>query len=197
MKKLIILGVMTALMLSVSGCISDQEAPAASAKPAAPALVPAGTNVINGTSGNDTLNGTSGNDTINSGDGDNVINAGDGNDVINGGNGKDIIIAGKGDDFITSGKGNTTYIFRKGDGNDTITDLKDDNIIKLPDMGAENIQGLTRKGSDLLIQFQQSAQDKTSAGSILIKNYMAHPATFTLLFSNGTSWKLADKLTIY
>ena len=66
--------------------------------------------------GNDKANkilGSSGND---------CINGGKGNDTLTGGVGADSLWGGKGDDILTGGKGSDVFIYKPGDGNDTITD---------------------------------------------------------------------------
>ncbi|MBW3245451.1 hypothetical protein KUV57_22660 [Epibacterium sp. DP7N7-1] len=73
-------------------------------------------NIIAGT-GNDTLSG----DAI-----DNVFDGGAGNDDINAFGGNDTISGGHGDDFLSGGTGSDTYLYRLGDGNDTITDVAGD-----------------------------------------------------------------------
>ncbi|WP_139122456.1 calcium-binding protein, partial [Veronia pacifica] len=45
-----------------------------------------------------------------------------GNDTVNGNEGNDTIMGGRGDDTLNGGVGDDVYIFRKGDGHDTITD---------------------------------------------------------------------------
>lgn len=49
---------------------------------------------------------------------------GDGNDKLNGGKGNDTIEGGAGNDILKGGKGADTFIFRAGDGNDTIKDFE-------------------------------------------------------------------------
>ncbi|WP_424433944.1 M10 family metallopeptidase C-terminal domain-containing protein [Planktotalea sp.] len=62
---------------------------------------------MRGDAGADTLNGDAGDDRLFGGDDDDVLIGGAGNDAMNGGEGAD------------------TFIFRQGDGNDTITDFED------------------------------------------------------------------------
>jgi VCBS repeat-containing protein len=46
-----------------------------------------------------------------------------GNDTIKGGSGNDILIGGKGDDTLFGGAGADTFVFKPGDGHDTIADF--------------------------------------------------------------------------
>lgn len=58
--------------------------------------------------------------TVRGDDYDDVLAGGDGNDSVYGQNGNDIIQGGKGDDLLFGGFGEDTYIFNRGDGQDTI-----------------------------------------------------------------------------
>ncbi|UQZ88094.1 hypothetical protein C4J81_02255 [Deltaproteobacteria bacterium Smac51] len=67
--------------------------------------------VIYGHRGNDILQGQDGNDRLFGGAGD---------DMLYGENGNDVLEGGLGNDFLAGGAGDDTYIFRSGDGQDTI-----------------------------------------------------------------------------
>ncbi|WP_321778676.1 calcium-binding protein [Sulfurimonas sp.] len=73
-------------------------------------------------SGDDTIDGGSGNDVISSGDGDDNILGGLDADTLIAGRGNDTLTGGKGNDNLQGGLGNDTYVFNRGDGQDTITD---------------------------------------------------------------------------
>ncbi|RZI41391.1 calcium-binding protein [Herbaspirillum sp. HC18] len=86
-------------------------------------------NVMNGTSGNDSLTGTvnddvisgaAGNDTLFGRAGNDMLKGGDGADNLYGEDGNDIFDGGAGNDFLQGGLGNDTYLFGKGDGQDSI-----------------------------------------------------------------------------
>ncbi len=51
----------------------------------------------------------------------NVIEGRGGNDMISGGEGDDTLIGGRGDDTLTGDGGRDTFVFSRGDGDDTIT----------------------------------------------------------------------------
>lgn len=55
--------------------------------------------------------------------GNDTITGGSGNDVLVGGKGNDTLIGGAGNDTLTGGLGADTFVFRPGDGHDTITDF--------------------------------------------------------------------------
>ncbi|MCF9047186.1 hypothetical protein JKI99_10580, partial [Acinetobacter nectaris] len=67
-----------------------------------------------------TINGGKGNDMLFGGNLGNTLYGGDGNDILYGGAGNDVIEGGQGNDTITAGAGINTYIFNKGDGQDSI-----------------------------------------------------------------------------
>ena len=69
---------------------------------------------VYGDAGDDSLNGNAGNDTL---------YGGEGKDSFDGGQGDDTLIGGQGTDRLDGGPGNDTYIFNKGDGEDSILDL--------------------------------------------------------------------------
>ena len=65
--------------------------------------------------------GTDGDDTLQGGDTmDDIQLGGKGNDKLYGNNGSDILDGGEGNDYLEGGYGDDTYIWKTGDGNDTI-----------------------------------------------------------------------------
>ena len=104
-----------------------------------------GNDVIFGEKGSDLLVGGSGNDVILGGDdndsiygdvddiaaapGNDYLDGGAGDDFIYGNEGDDIIIGGANADILDGGTGKDTYIFNRGDGNDTVYDTRADNNI--------------------------------------------------------------------
>lgn len=75
----------------------------------------AAANTIKGGSGKNTLLGYAGND---------YLYGYAGNDVLNGGVGNDYLDGGKGGDTLTGGAGNDVFVYRDGDGADTINDYE-------------------------------------------------------------------------
>lgn len=118
------------------------------------------TPTINGTVGEDRLNGT------------------DRTDRINGFAGDDTITPGRGDDRITGGGDNDTFVIRRGDGTDTITDFTGFGNANAPASPSEidvlSFQGeglvarnllLTRQGGDLVVSFDGIANTQ-----VVLKN---------------------------
>jgi Ca2+-binding RTX toxin-like protein len=79
-----------------------------------------GAETLNGTIDTDVILGRAGNDTINAGFGNDYLSGGAGNDTLFGNGDNDILAGGSGDDLLLGGLGLDTYVFRPGDGNDTI-----------------------------------------------------------------------------
>ena len=128
----------------------------------------AGADVMIGGAGDDTLIGNDGNDTL-WGEGDNdTLFGNDGNDTLYGQAGDDTLSGGKGNDNLYGGEtGNDTYIFNKGDGNDTFQDINhsgqddaamNDKIILGSGFKADDLL-LKRSGTDLIINFKDNTTD--------------------------------------
>jgi Ca2+-binding RTX toxin-like protein len=84
-----------------------------------------GNDVLDGGSGSDYLYGEAGNDTLLGGADGDVLQGGAGNDVLEGGTGNDILAGGVYDTWNGNynGAGNDTYVFGRGDGQDTFVDV--------------------------------------------------------------------------
>ena len=121
---------------------------------------------INSGAGNDEVLGSDYNDTINGGAGMDVLSGGKGNDTIKAGTGTgDEIIGGIGNDnlYASMTKGSTTkFIFRAGDGKDTVYSGKGADTL---DFGDNSDLKFEKKKRDLIIKYNNE-QD-----SVTIKNY--------------------------
>ncbi len=86
-------------------------------------------NTINGTpNGSNTaevLSGLGGNDVLAAHDGDDILYGGSGQDELWAGTGDDILVGGTDEDYLVGAGGSDLYVFKKGDGYDTI---KDENL---------------------------------------------------------------------
>ena len=114
-----------------------------------------GRDLLIGDGGFDALNGGSGSDRLLGGAGRDTLKGDGGNDRLAGQKGKDTLIGGRGDDSLTGGGGKDTFQFRKGHGNDTITDFTigvDKVIIGL---GANRFSQLDfeKQGTNVLVSF--------------------------------------------
>ena len=93
-----------------------------------------GNDALSGNAGRDTLIGGAGNDLLYGGSGDDLLQGGGlrdqldggaGNDILEGGAGGDILRGRTGDDTLTGGGGNDTFVLARNNGDDTITDFRD------------------------------------------------------------------------
>ncbi|MBD2517377.1 FG-GAP repeat protein [Nostoc sp. FACHB-973] len=145
------------------------------------------------------ITGTNGNDNI---------SGGDGNDNISGSGGNDTISGNGGNDTLVGGNGNDTFIFRLGDGNDTITDFAgirtgsnpSATVINQLDtlqfigsgLTARNLQ-LTQNGSNLEVTFLDTAFTKVTLQNFQLENLDnlpargSRPAIGNILFDGQTS----------
>ncbi|WP_137156325.1 hypothetical protein [Rhizobium sp. FKL33] len=111
--------------------------------------------------GNDIIKLMGGNDDFYSGDGNDRLYGGSGNDRVDGGAGRDLVHGGTGKDALTGGTGVDTFLFKTGDGKDTIRDFDakggDHDKIDLSDVGSIKdwadlkAHHLSRDGADVII----------------------------------------------
>ena len=91
-----------------------------------------GSNIkLNGGAGADSLSGGSSNDSINGGAGNDVIYGNKGKDTLVGGNGNDSLWGGAGNDSLYGGAGNDTFIYKPGEGTDTIFDYSSGDLLQI------------------------------------------------------------------
>ncbi len=131
--------------------------------------------VLYGEEGNDTVYGRSGSDRLFGGEGDDVLDGGINHDMLHGGTGDDRLIGGDGNDFLIGGEGNDTiaggrgadhFMFKHGDGNDTITDFTDGQ----DDFDFAAFEGLTGfDGLDIEADGTTAVIDLTSYGGGVIR----------------------------
>jgi Ca2+-binding RTX toxin-like protein len=166
-----------------------------------------GTDTIFGGKGNDNLNGGDGDDALFGEEDVDQLYGGAGNDVLNGGNASDILFGGIGNDalagdygndalygeigadLLAGGKGNDTldggtegdvYLYRAGDGLDTISDVDGVDSIKFLEQNVNIISSIKRVGDDLIIAIDAD-------NGITIKNhFIAGSEVEAIEFANGT-----------
>ncbi len=123
-----------------------------------------GRDVLKGQGGNDDLNGGGGNDRLFGAQGSDVLfgaggkdklNGGGGTDTLSGGAKRDVLIGSKGADVLTGGAGSDRFIFKKTDGNDTITDFQDglDKIVVKSGASSFSDLDISRVDGDTVIDF--------------------------------------------
>ncbi len=98
------------------------------------------------------LNGWIGDDRLYGEMGDDILLGGEGDDELLGYGGDDVLIGGTGKDYLSGGTGSNTYIFSKGFGQDTITDLGSNPKIIFTD-SAKDEASFSNLGDALIIHF--------------------------------------------
>jgi Ca2+-binding RTX toxin-like protein len=117
-----------------------------------------------------------------------------GNDTIVGFNTADTITGGHGDDVLNGGTGDDTYVYARGDGNDTITEPTDSyaDVLKFAGINSTDIT-LTRNGNDLSVIVSESSPGAGDGGSILIKqtlDWYYGRGIDNFLFADGELWTI-------
>lgn len=114
----------------------------------------AGRDIVNGGNGNDLLFGNFGNDRLKGGRGDDRVDGGAGNDRLFGNAGDDIIIGGEGNDRLYGGDGADDFLFKFGDGSDTIYRFNrgDELIFEGIDLAGGDSLDITAQGRDVVIE---------------------------------------------
>ncbi|MFT3850218.1 MAG: calcium-binding protein [Propionivibrio sp.] len=161
-------------------------------------------NVIYGNGGNDSITGHQYNDFIDGGDGRDTLNGGSGADILIGGAGDDTVDGVRGNDTLSGGTGNDslggydgsdTYLFGRGDGQDTITETHgmysditgDADVVQLGAGIATADVTLTRSGEKLVIAINGTSDTLTVTNQS--SNYSGIEQ---LRFADGTVWDRAD-----
>ncbi|WP_280109888.1 calcium-binding protein, partial [Azospirillum sp. B506] len=146
--------------------------------------------VIQGRDGNDTVLGGGGSDVILGGIGDDSLSGGGGNDSIDGEDGDDTIDGGTGADSLRGGSGNDVYVYRVGDGRDTITDSAGlDRIEFGPGIGRGDLY-FARFGNDLYIRFRGRPTDEIVVTGRFSGAGDGSSFVERLAFADGSSFEL-------
>lgn len=90
-----------------------------------------GNDSILGNAGTDKLYGGAGNDILYGGAGNDSICGDAGNDKLYGGAGNDTLWGGAGSDTLYGDDGNDTFIYKSGNGKDTIYDFENDDLLQI------------------------------------------------------------------
>ncbi|MBR6887933.1 MAG: hypothetical protein IKN16_05750, partial [Selenomonadaceae bacterium] len=91
----------------------------------------AGNDILNGGDDNDTILGGAGNDTLYGGKGADSLEGGEGADLLYGGAGNDTLWGGAGNDSLYGGAGNDVFIYKPGEGKDTIYDYESGDMLQI------------------------------------------------------------------
>ncbi|WP_316158348.1 MULTISPECIES: calcium-binding protein [unclassified Bradyrhizobium] len=134
---------------------------------------PGGNDIIDAGKGDDAVYGGPGMDLIYGGEGNDFLSGGDGKDFIYGSTGNDTFVGGKGDDVLVANdsftSGSDTFIYARGDGNDTIyesgsTDAAaESDVLVLSDLASDDVE-MSRAGNDLLVKIKSTGEIITVVG---------------------------------
>jgi Ca2+-binding RTX toxin-like protein len=184
----------------------------------------AGDDLIDGGLGDDQLTGGDGNDTMNGGADASVdvLFGGNGNDVLTGGDGNDQLYAagyygggnvgavdlldgGAGNDKLVGGRGSQTYLFGRGDGQDTLNNDVDSwnggsdatsgklDVLQFKAGVASTDLSLSSSGNNLIVRIVGTTDQVTVLNHFL--NGGSDPrgwAIDAIRFDDGTTWSAAD-----
>ena len=161
-------------------------------------------NNIDGLEGNDSIFGLSGNDTIIGGDGhdelfgdmigdeflhgDDTLFGGNGDDSLSGGSGDDVMNGGADADTLDDEQGSDTYLFDRGWGQDTISDIDGNDAIQFTTGILPSQIQVSRDYTGLILTLVGSTD------VVGIYNYF-NEELFSKIeeirFANGTVWDVA------
>ena len=160
-----------------------------------------GADYLYGKGGNDTLDGGAGTDTVYGGDGDDQVYGGADNDYLYGQTGNDTLDGGAGNDYVMGDVGSDTYLFGKGDGQDTIYSTNDATAGKVDTLQfkagvAASDVSLSTSGTSLVVKINGTS-DQVTVQDFL---YQDNPANAynplqQIRFADGTTWNLAEILS--
>ena len=152
--------------------------------------------LIFGYSGHDVLYGSNLSEYLIQELGNGILVAGGGNDILLAGAGNDLLDGGSGDDTLMGEAGNDTYIFRRGSGQDTITDSDPTpNNTDTIWLGSNLIPAdvtLRRAGNNLVLSITNTPDTLT------VNGYFTNDSPFNRIeriqFQDGTTWTDSDIL---
>lgn len=153
---------------------------------------------IVGYTASEKLTGWEGNDRIFGGPGNDEIKGGPGNDQLTGDEGNDTLIGGAGDDRLRGELGSDTYIYRPGDGMDTIQNYSrawDVDVIRFPNFLRGSVDISTR-GNDLLLIVGKD-RNKTYGLRVLgFNSSNSHPIT-RIEFKEGKPIDVRELIALF
>jgi Ca2+-binding RTX toxin-like protein len=142
------------------------------------------------------LQSTAGADVLTGYATDDVLTGGAGNDFLAGEGGNDTLSGGAGNDTLNGGAGNNTYLYRKGDGSDTISGFANstagkNNVLVFSDGIVPDEVALQRSGTALVVSFAGSS-DKITLADVFYSSATGNSSgpVQTLQFENGTVWSI-------
>ncbi len=160
--------------------------------------------VPNGNDGDGAPQGASVGDTPNNNDGGATNDDSTGGGALRGGKGADTLDGGGGADTLEGGAGSDTFVFRSGDGSDTITDFGEGDRIRLDgvSVGFEGLD-IRQDGADAVVHYGDGdtitlrgvSADTLGAGDFLLPDASPSlPGAQQSRLAQGASQKVATPL---
>ena len=132
--------------------------------------------------------GTNGNDDLYSGRNADYLDGGAGDDTLVGNGGDDTLEGGKGNDSLEGGSGADTFVYALGDGNDTITDYDEEDIIKF----TSGTPKPSKKGNNIIFTVGSGSQK----GTITVLNALKDGKIVTYIDADAVEHKYNEPFTI-
>ncbi|MBT0962389.1 calcium-binding protein [Denitromonas iodatirespirans] len=159
----------------------------------------AGNDYLTGGNGSDSLDGGAGADHLTGGNGnDNLIGGAD-NDYLYGGNDDDVLTGGAGNDYLSGDAGSDTYVFSRGDGQDTVSNYSssanDVDVVLLTGGLLPPEVSLSRSGDNLVLSITGTT-DKLTVQSYFNQDAAGPYVVDQIRFENGTIWDVAAVKTL-
>ena len=158
----------------------------------------AGTDQVHGEDGNDSLDGGAGNDYLYGGNGSDTLIGGADNDTLYGGNDNDVLTGGAGNDYLSGDAGSDTYVFGRGDGQDSVynydTGAGVDTIALSGGLLPSEVS-LSRTGDNLVLSIIGTT-DKLTVQLYFNQDANGPYVVDEIRFENGTTWDVATVKTL-
>ncbi|HQS39346.1 calcium-binding protein [Polaromonas sp.] len=126
-------------------------------------------------------------------DTDDTLYGGAGNDDLRGGGGDDRLIGGAGNDSLGGDSGSDTFVWGRGDGNDSIYDWGGiDDAVEFRDLNASDLTIFRYNGGEAVFRINDTDEEL----SITQNFYSTDEGFYTiewLRFADGTSWSIQDQ----
>jgi Ca2+-binding RTX toxin-like protein len=110
------------------------------------------------------------------------------NETVSGFNSNDTLFGDLGNDTLNGGNGNDIYVYRSGDGSDTIAETVNSSgdVLRLTNLNAADVT-LRRSGNDLYVKVNATGHE------IKVTNHFGttNRGVENIEFADGTSWNLA------
>jgi Ca2+-binding RTX toxin-like protein len=155
----------------------------------------AGSDVLIAGAGSDVLVGDNPGVVPASEEGADYLDGGDGNDVLFGNGGDDVLVGGPGNDILLGGAGRDIYVFRRGDGRDTLFDSStgaDASVLVFED--GFDPAALTIRPGSLVLDFGEG--DALALTHFDVYDPDAAPAFGSLHFADGTILGFEDVIAL-